>query len=105
MSEKAAQAAAAANIAQARAIVIAASQLTWSLYVSGDLSVDQHGPISLALSVAEAGIKDVEELMDRLQAARAWIRKAGHLGDCALQYGGACSCGKSDLTRGGSDGS
>jgi len=68
------------NIEQARRIVTAASQLAWSLYASGDLSVDQHGPIVLALGVAEAGIKDVEELMDErgrrlaeLEAARAVV--------------------------------
>lgn len=158
------------NIAQARAIVTAASVLVWSLYDNGDLSVDQHGPISLALGVAEMGIKDVLELTEEvarlkvgltslqnlifnyrsardrlidpngyltddqllslirqkntadrllavkvhvdypdsdmpdvraaLHAAQDWIRQAAHLDDCALQNGGSCSCGKSDLTRG-----
>jgi hypothetical protein len=41
-----------------------------------------------------------ELLLKQLDAAQRWIRKAGHQGDCALQYGGACSCGWSDLTRG-----
>lgn len=63
MTDNATQAA--RNVAEARRIVTAASQLAWSLYASGDLSTDQHHPIALALGVAEAGIKDVETLMDR----------------------------------------
>jgi hypothetical protein len=41
-----------------------------------------------------------ELLLRKLAAMQAWIRKAGHQDDCALQYGGSCSCGKSDLLRG-----
>lgn len=82
MSEEVAQAAAdmarlaARNIEQARRIVTAASQLAWSLYASGDLSVDQHDPISLALGVAEAGIKDVETLMDRVSTLESQLGQA-----------------------------
>lgn len=70
---QAAAAQAAKNIAEARQIVTAASQLAWSLYVGDQLSAEQHEPISLAIDVAEMGIKHVEELNDELQAARATI--------------------------------
>ena len=43
-----------------------------------------------------ARINDTKAL---LGAARAWIRQAPHHHDCALQYGGCCSCGKSDVGR------
>lgn len=39
-------------------------------------------------------------LLERLQAMQAWMRRATHLDDCALQNGGPCDCGKSDLLRG-----
>ena len=112
------------NINRARQIVTAASQLTWSLYANGDLSVDQHAGIAYGLDVADEGIKAVETLtaereaaytalanlttqtsadysalLTELAAAQAWIRDAPHRDDCALQYGSHCSCGKTTLTR------
>lgn len=59
------------TIARARQIVTAASQLTWSLYANGDLSVDQHDPIAQALGVADEGIKAVEVLVAERDAALA----------------------------------
>ena len=59
------------NIARARQIVSAASQLAWSLYANGDLSVDQHSGIAYGLDVADAGIKAIEVLVAERDAALA----------------------------------
>lgn len=59
------------NIERARQIVTAASQLAWSLYANGDLSVDQHSGIAYGLDVADEGIKAVEALVAERDAALA----------------------------------
>lgn len=57
---------------------------------------DSYGPAYLrhAISVRDASSQPTTAVL------RAALRRYGHhLDDCALQNGGACSCGLSDLRR------
>ncbi len=92
-----------------------AAQVEAALAYLGQMGFLEHTHVQLAARhqlvdtiETDAGrllLAKLQLYQERLKQAQAWIRKAGHLDDCALQYGGACSCGKSDLTRGDGNGS
>ena len=70
---------------------------------------DQLAELEQSAGIAEAVLREDEPwravamrialLEERVALGRAWIRQVVHLDTCALQNGGPCTCGRSDLLR------